>query len=76
VTYTDDNVPLMETDLAILSKTKPSEANKLLYDGISSFPSCDSGLDASLAPLDQPPKLAQRKPNLMASQNHYPRNWL
>ncbi|OEL31331.1 Pseudouridylate synthase 7-like protein [Dichanthelium oligosanthes] len=48
MTYTDDNVPLVETDLAVLSKTQPSEANKLLSDGTSSCPSCDSGLDASL----------------------------
>lgn len=48
MTYTDDNVPLVETDLAVLSNTQPSEANKLLSDGISSCPSCDSGLDDSL----------------------------
>ncbi|RLM86859.1 hypothetical protein C2845_PM04G28890 [Panicum miliaceum] len=46
--YTDENVPLVETDLAVLSKTQPSEANKLPSDGTSSCPSCDSGLDASL----------------------------
>ncbi|KAF8668846.1 hypothetical protein HU200_052047 [Digitaria exilis] len=48
MTYTDDNVPLVETDLAVISKTQPSEANKLLSDATSSCPSCDSGLDASL----------------------------
>nr|CAB3458705.1 unnamed protein product [Digitaria exilis] len=48
MTYTDDNVPLVKTDLAIVSKTQPSEANKLLSDATSSCPSCDSGLDASL----------------------------
>jgi len=48
MTYTEDNVPLVETDLAVLSKTQPSEANKLLSDGTSSCPSCDSSLDASL----------------------------
>lgn len=48
MTYTDDNVPLVETDLAVLSNTQPSEANKLLSDGTSSCPSRDSGLDASL----------------------------
>ncbi|CAL5084237.1 unnamed protein product [Urochloa decumbens] len=47
MTYTDDNVPLVETDLTVLSRTQSSEANKLLSDGSSNCSSCDSGLDAS-----------------------------
>uniref|UniRef100_A0A0E0C8C4 TRUD domain-containing protein n=1 Tax=Oryza meridionalis TaxID=40149 RepID=A0A0E0C8C4_9ORYZ len=48
ITYTDEKIPLVETDLDVLSKTKPLEVNELLSDGISSCTSHDSGLEASL----------------------------
>ncbi|XP_071684585.1 uncharacterized protein [Lolium perenne] len=35
MTYTDDKIQLVETDLDVLSKAKPSEANKLLSTGTS-----------------------------------------
>ncbi|CAN6219628.1 unnamed protein product [Urochloa humidicola] len=52
MTYTDDNVPLVETDLTVLSRTQSSEANKLLSDGSSSCSLRDSGLDASFDTSD------------------------
>ncbi|KAL6841932.1 hypothetical protein ACP4OV_028444 [Aristida adscensionis] len=48
MTYRDDNAPLGETDLDVLSKTQPSEANELLSDGTRHCPSCDTGLEASV----------------------------
>ncbi|XP_062187036.1 uncharacterized protein LOC133890601 [Phragmites australis] len=48
MTYTDDNGPLVETDLDVPSKTQPSEANELLSDWTCSCPSRGSEFDALL----------------------------
>lgn len=45
--YTDDTAPLVETDLDVLSKATPSEANELLCNGTSSCTSHNPGLEAS-----------------------------
>ncbi|KAJ1292027.1 hypothetical protein BS78_02G361500 [Paspalum vaginatum] len=47
LTYTDDNTPLLATDLDVLSETQSVEANIPLSDGTCSCPSVDSGLQAS-----------------------------
>ncbi|CAD6222912.1 unnamed protein product [Miscanthus lutarioriparius] len=48
MTYTNDNTPLVPTDLDILSETQSSETNQPLSDGTCSCPSSDSRLQASL----------------------------
>ncbi|KAF0919142.1 hypothetical protein E2562_028444 [Oryza meyeriana var. granulata] len=52
ITYTDEKTPLVETDLDVMSKTKPLEVNELLSDGVSSCTSHDSGLESSLDPSE------------------------
>ncbi|XP_037414288.1 pseudouridylate synthase 7 homolog [Triticum dicoccoides] len=42
MTYTDDKIPLVETDLDVLSKAKPSEVNELLSTGASHDDSLDT----------------------------------
>ena len=48
MTYTNDNTPLVPTDLDILSETQSSETNHPLSDGTCSCPSSDSRLQVSL----------------------------
>lgn len=48
ITYTDDNAPLVATDLDVLSETQSSEANEPICDVTCSYPSGDYGLQASL----------------------------
>ncbi|EMS59295.1 hypothetical protein TRIUR3_17451 [Triticum urartu] len=47
MTYTDDKIHLVETDLDVLSKAKPSEVNELLSTGASH----DDSLDTSGATI-------------------------
>lgn len=48
MTYTDDNTPLVPTDLDVLSETQLSETNEPLSDGTCSCPSSDSRLQVLL----------------------------
>ncbi|KAG0545958.1 hypothetical protein BDA96_02G406400 [Sorghum bicolor] len=48
MTYTDDNTPLVPTDLDVLSEIQSSETNELLSDGTCSCPSSDSQLQVSV----------------------------
>lgn len=48
MTYTDDNTPLVPTDLVVLSETQSSETNEPLPDGTFSCRSSDSRLQVSL----------------------------
>lgn len=48
MTYTDDNAPLVPTDLDVLLETQSSETNELFADKTCSCPPGDSRLQASL----------------------------